>query len=385
MMRRSQTLLSLAACVTLALTAGSIAAQTSAPPAVTAGQVTPRYNVDPFWPKELPNRWIMGQVGGLAVDSKDHVWVLQRPRSATQDELGAAQNPPWTACCVQTPAVLEFDAEGNLIQSWGGPGHVPQWPQSEHGIWIDRQGNVWMGGNGPTDRKVLKFSGDGRLLLEIGRTSDAPLNNQDTSMLGGAAGIEVDEAAQEVYIADGYVNSRVVVYDSDNGKFKRGWGAYGVELSKVLNSPPAPPDASTSRNPQFRNVHCARLSADGLVYACDRGGNRIQVFTKQGKFVKEFFLRPETLGIGSVWAIAFSKDAKQQHLLVADGGNNVVWVLRRDDGSVVSSFGRNGRNAGQFHWVHQAAADSKGNFYTGEVDTGKRVQKFVLQSAGSAQ
>ncbi|MGH8136619.1 MAG: hypothetical protein ACREVV_00270 [Steroidobacteraceae bacterium] len=371
----------------LALSAGTACA------ANADSSAPPHYAVDPFWPEQLPNNWIMGQVAGLAVDSHDHIWVLQRPRSSTADELGAAQSPPRSTCCVQTPAVLEFAADGHVLNAWGGPGYVPDWPKSEHAIWVDGQDHVWIGGAGSGDRQVLKFSSDGHLLLEIGHPSNAPADNRDTSVLGQPAGIQVDDAAHEVYIADGYLNNRVVVFDSDSGKFKRGWGAYGASLSAVSRSsaqakladatspaavgyvPGAPPDR------QFRTpVHCARLSADGLVYVCDRRNDRIQVFTKQGHFVQEFFVHPATLGNGSVWTVEFSSDRAQRYLLVADGEDNVVWVLNRADGGVVSSFGHNGRNAGQFHWVHQTTVDSKGNFYTGEVDTGKRVQKFLLQN-----
>lgn len=351
----------------------------------------PRYRVDPFWPKQLPNGWIMGQVGGLTVDEHDHIWVLQRPLSATPDELGAGQSPARSMCCHQTPSVLEFDTEGNVLRAWGGPGFVPEWPKSEHGIWVDRQGNVWIGGNAPVDRQVLKFSADGKLLLEIGHSSNAPKNNQDTRMLGQPAGIEVDDAAHEVYIADGYMNNRVVVYDSNSGAFKRGWGAYGIGLDRIPNDPPYPPDDGTTPrgerqyspdrplDAQFKNpVHCAHLSNDGLVYVCDRANDRIQVFTKQGAFVQEFLIHPSTLGNGSVWAINFSHDPKQRYLLIADGEDNLVWIVRRNDGTVLSSFGHSGRNAGDFHWLHQAGLDSKGNFYSGEVETGKRVQKFLL-------
>jgi DNA-binding beta-propeller fold protein YncE len=353
-------------------------------------QAAPHYKVDPFWPKQLPNNWIMGQVGGLAVDDHDHIWVLQRPLTATSDELGAEGTPARSICCNKTPSVLEFDAAGNLIQSWGGPGYVPEWPKSEHGIWVDKAGNVWIGGNAPVDRQVLKFSSDGKLLLEIGHSSDAPKNNQDTSILGQPAGVEVDDVAHEVYIADGYMNNRIVVYDSNTGEFKRGWGAYGIALAAIKNDAPYPaagaqPRGESQYSPgkpldqQFKNpVHCARLSADGLVYVCDRNNDRVQVFTRTGTFVKEFQVHPTTLGNGSTWAINFSHDSKQKYLLIADGEDNVVWVIRRDDAAVVSSFGHNGRNAGDFHWLHQAGMDSKGNFYTGEVDSGKRIQRFVL-------
>jgi sugar lactone lactonase YvrE len=354
-------------------------------------QHAPRYRVDPFWPKQLPNDWIMGQVGGLSVDDHDHIWVLQRPLSATPDELGAQQTPARSVCCRSAPSVLEFDAEGNVIRAWGGPNYVPEWPKSEHGIWVDKQGNVWIGGNATVDRQVLKFSSEGKLLLEIGHSSKAPKSNQDTSILGQPAGVEVDDVAHEVYIADGYMNNRVVVYDSNTGEFKRGWGAYGIGLADIRNDPPYPVEGeqapaelryspAKALDRQFKNpVHCAHLSADGLVYVCDRANDRIQVFTRMGKFIKEFQIHPTTLGNGSVWAINFSHDPKQQYLLIADGEDNLVWVVRRDDGTLISSFGHNGRNAGEFHWLHQAALDSKGNYYTGEVDTGKRIQRFELQ------
>jgi DNA-binding beta-propeller fold protein YncE len=230
------------------------------------------------------------------------------------------------------------------------------------------------------DRQVLKLSPDGKkVLLEIGHPAAGPANNQDTSILGAAAEIAVDDAAHEVYIADGYLNRRVVVYDSNDGTFKRGWGAYGMPLSQIDNAPPAPYDPAAAVDKQFRNpVHCAHISADGLVYVCDRSNDRIQVFTKQGKFLREFFVHKSTLGIGSVWNLTFSHDEQQNYLLVADGEDNVIWIVQRSDGAVVSSFGHNGRNAGQFHWVHQSAMDSQGNYYTGEVDTAKRVQKFKL-------
>ncbi len=353
----------------------------------------PAYAVDPFWPKPLPNNWIMGQVGGMAVDTHDHIWVLQRPRSATEDELGAAQVPPRSDCCAKTPAVLEFDRDGNVLASWGGPDFVPDWPTNEHALWVDKAGNVWMSGAGVDDRQVIKFSSDGHQLLEIGRKSKAPKDNQDTSLLGRAAGIEVDDDAHEVFIADGYLNNRVVVYDSDTGKFKRGWGAYGVSLAEIPNvvehieaevaatgtiAPYAPADPPAK---QFRSpVHCVRLSLDGLVYVCDRHNDRVQVFTREGKFLREFQVRPATLGNGSTWTVAFSHDPAQKYLLVVDGENNVIWVVRRTDGVIVSSIGHSGRNAGQFHWVHQAVMDSNGNLYTGEVETGKRLQKFSLTS-----
>jgi hypothetical protein len=348
-------------------------------------QAVPTYKVDTSWPKQLPNKWIIGQVGGMAVDKDDHIWVYQRPRSNTVDELSAAQSPPIGECCVAAPSVLEFDKQGNLLSSWGGPGHVPNWPVSEHGIYVDNTGNVWLSGNSaktndaPEDREILKFSKDGKLLLRIGRQVDGPDNNQDTTYFGRVAGMDADENARELYVADGYGNKRIVVLDMNTGAFKRGWGAYGIPLSQIDNGAqpaynPANPPAKQFLGP----VHCVRLAKDGLVYVCDRMANRVQVFTKEGKFVKEFMVGSATLANGAVWTISFSQDPQQKFLLVGDGRNNVIRILDRNNGAVVGSFGHNGRNAGQFHWVHQVVTDSEGNVYTGEVDTGKRIQKFIL-------
>jgi DNA-binding beta-propeller fold protein YncE len=355
----------------------------SAEALATSAQDAPKYQVDPSWPLELPNNWIIGQIGGLAVDREDRIWVLQRPASNTVDEIGASLTPPRSQCCIAAPPVLEFDRQGHLLHSWGGPGEGFDWPKSEHGIYVDKDGNVWIGGSGPTDRHVLKFKSDGRFLLQIGHPSSDPPNSLRTDILGRPAGIEVDSEAHEVYIADGYMNKRVIVFDSNTGIFKRLWGAYG---NPPVDAEPGPYNPSSPPSQQFRNpVHCVHISRDGLVYVCDRVNDRMQVFTKQGKFVKEFTLRPETLGIGSVWQFAFSTDEHQTFLLVADGENNVIWTLRREDGAVLGQTGHNGRNAGQFHWLHQIVSDSDGDLYTGEVDTGKRIQKFVLVNRGTSQ
>jgi len=340
----------------------------------------PDYKVDPDWPKQLPNNWIMGQVGGVAVDRYDHIWVLQRPRSNTVDELGAAQTPPRSDCCVAAPPVLEFDADGNLLNAWGGAASGYDWPLLEHGIWVDRDNNVWVGGNGATDRQVLKFSSSGRFLMQIGHPSSDPIDSTRTDILGQVAQIHVDDRAHEVYLADGYGNHRIAVYDSDNGQFKRMWGAYGKPPTDNNLGPydPYAPPAMQFRNP----VHCVRIADDGLVYVCDRVNDRIQVFTKAGQFVREFFVEPDTLGNGSVWDLDFSIDRNQQYLVVIDGENNVIWTLDRARGALLDKQFHNGRNAGQFHWVHQFATDSKGAIYTGEVDTAKRMQRFVLDRGG---
>jgi hypothetical protein len=349
-------------------------------------QPAPNYKVDASWPKPLPKNWVIGQVGGMAVDKDDHIWVFQRPRSLTVDEASAVQSPPTAECCAPAPSVLEFDKNGNLLKSWGGPGHDPDWPAQEHGIYVDKAGSVWLSGNSaetkdaPADRVILKFNNDGKLLMKIGRSLKGPDNNQETSYVGRVAAMDADEEAHELYAADGYGNRRVIVYDMNTGAFKRGWGAYGIPLGEISNAEQAPYNPANPPAKQFLGpVHCLRISADGLVYVCDRTSDRIQVFTKQGKFVKEFLVSPKTLGNGSTWTLSFSHDPQQKYLLVGDGRNNVIWILNRNDGTVAGSFGHNGRNAGQFHWVHQAVMDSEGNLYTGEVDTGKRIQKFILQ------
>lgn len=332
-----------------------------------------RYGVDPYWPKPLPQKWQLGAVAGVAVDRLDHVWIIQRPATLTDDERAASFDPPRAACCVPAPSVIEFDADGNVLRGWGVPGTGYDFPKREHGIYVDPQGNVWIAGNHDLDHQVVKFSGDGSFLLQIGKAGQTGGSN-DPQLLGKPAHMEMDAAANELYVADGYGNRRVIVFDATTGAYKRHWGAYGnrPDDAKTTYDPAAPPSK------QFGSpVHCVRLAKDGLVYVCDRENNRIQVFRKSGEFVREFFLARDTRLIGSVWDMVLSTDAAQTYMYVADGANNQVHVLRRDNGAEVSAFGRNGRMAGQFHWVHNIAIDSKGNIYTAEVDTGKRLQRFT--------
>ena len=335
---------------------------------------SPAFRVDPYWPKPLPHNWILGQVGGIAVDAQDNVWVFQRPRSLTDDEKGAALTPPRSKCCVPAPSVLVFNQSGDVVKAWGGPGDNLgyDWPAQEHAILPDNKGFVWLSGNGANDNMVLKFTTDGKFVKQIGK-SGPPTNSLDLTQFGRVAALALDAAANEIYAADGYGNHRVAVLDADTGAIKRVWGAYG--------KPPTDDDlpAYTPDSPQFANpVHCIALAKDGFIYVCDRANNRVQVFRKDGGFVRQFVFAPDTRGPGSAWGLAFSPlDRKQNYFVLIDGTNNVLETVRRRDGVVVTTSGHPGRNAGDFHWVHVGAFDSRGNFYTGEVDTGKRLQKFV--------
>ena len=348
-------------------------------PTPAAGPEAPRFEVDPLWPKPLPNHWRLGSTIGVSVDAQDHVWVLHRPATLNAKEAYAAQKPPAAVCCSPAPPVLEFDAAGNLLNSWGGPGDGYEWPTSNHGITADYKGNIWIGGNDPKDSQVLKFTQSGKFLMQIGHAGQSKGSN-DTANVHQAAKVFVDPEANEAYIADGYGNKRVIVYDADTGAYKRHWGAYG---NKPDDTDLGPYDPSAPPAQQFRNpVHCAELAHDGLLYACDRTNDRIQVFKKDGTFVKEAFIAKETRGDGAVFDIAFSKDPEQKFIFLADGANDRIHILLRDSLVELTNFADGGRQPGQFYAVHSIAADSKGNLYTTETYEGKRVQKFVYKGLG---
>ena len=340
--------------------------------------IAPMFEVDPLWPKPLPNNWLMGWSIGLWVDERDYVWMIHRGASGLHNnEKGAELNPPIAECCRTAPPVLVFDPDGNLVRSWGGPGAGYEWPQSNHGIHIDYKGNIWIGGNGEKDAQLLKFTSDGKFLMQAGHSGKNGGSN-DLENFGRVAKIWVDAKTNEAYVADGYLNKRVAVLDADTGKMKRYWGAYGNKPDDT-NLGPYDPKAAPAQ--QFRNpVHCIERSNDGLVYVCDRANDRIQVFARSGRFEKEFRVEPQTLQNGSVWDLVLSEDKAQKYLFLADGANGQVLVLERDTGKVLSSFGRNGRMAGEFKWVHNIAIDSKGNLYTSEVGTGRRAQKFSREN-----
>ena len=377
---------------------GAVVLERSAAAARQDGVEAPMFEVDPFWPKPLPNHWIMGSTIGVTVDSRDHVWVIHRRTTfAERTEIGATTDPPVSECCIPAPNILEFDPEGNLVSYFGGPSEEYDWPTSNHGIWVDHKDNVWIGGNGGNDAHILKFSRDGKFLLQIGepgarvtgtRTNDdgeqVPVmtrNSNDMASFGRVAQVTVDPETNEAYVSDGYFNKRIVVLDADTGEFKRYWGAYGNRPDDSVDLGVYSPDAPPA--PQFRGpVHCAKVSGDGLVYVCDRAADRIQVFGKDGTFVEEAFIAPQTLNQGSTWDIAFSKDADQKYIYLADGQNMKVYILLRETMEVLTSFGDGGRQPGQFFAVHSIETDSEGNIYTTETYEGKRLQKFVYKGIG---
>ena len=379
MTRKRQQIVGICALVTLAgLAAGQATLRADAAQTVQA----PRFEVDPFWPQPLPNHWILGSVIGVGVDSRDHVFIIHRGDSTLNQrtEAGAAATPPIGECCRSAPPILEFDADGALVKAWGGPGAGYDWPESNHGIAIDDQDNVWIGGNGRADSHILKFTHEGKFLAQFGQSKQA-MNSNDTTHFGRVAKISFNSKAREAYVADGYGNKRVAVLDMGTGRIKRFWGAYG-NTPDDANAGPYNPDAPLAK--QFRNpVHCAEPSNDGLVYVCDRPNDRIQVFRANGTFVKEMRIAPATRGDGSVWDIAFSRDAAQRWLYLADGKNERVYVMDRQSLAIVTTFGDGGRQPGQFFAVHSIATDSKGNVFTTETYEGKRVQKFTYKGMGA--
>jgi DNA-binding beta-propeller fold protein YncE len=416
---------------------------------------TPNYRVVPLWPQPFQDdSWVFGSITGVTVDAQNHVWVAHRGADSLQtNEKGMVlAQPSSSVCCTPAPPILEFDAAGKLVSSWGGPSQGYQWPQVPGGIAVDTKGNVWITAAGlepapptagrgtgtaavaaaeaaelgvapgrgrgaaaadagaaqaargaaaagrgaapaaptvPADAHVLKFSRAGRYLLTIGTPGKMDGANSQTT-LNRPAAIAYDAAANEVFVADSG-NHRVAVFDADSGAHKRHWFAYG---DKTAGAPAGPYDPNAPVARSFRDVTCIEISRDGMVYVCDRTSNRIQVFDKSGTFVKEMVIAKETRGAtvaltagasavisahGSVWDLAFSNDAQQRYVFVADGVNKKVRILQRDTLADVGSFGSGGRYPGQFLAVNSVATDAVGNLYTGETHHGKRVQKFVSQ------
>lgn len=326
--------------------------------------MAPHFLVDPLWPKPLPNHWIQGNTIGVDVDERDHIFAVHRNTESQFmriQEIGLYSGV--SECCTPAPPILEFDLEGNLINAWGGPveGAPYEWPESNHGIDVAPNGDVWIGGNGGADSHVVVFTRDGEYVRTVG-IPGAEMDSNSETHYGRVAEIAIDAANSEVYLADGYVNKRVAVVDLATGAFKRYWGAYGnrPDDDADVTYTPGEPGPQQFRGP----VHCAIPSNDGLVYVCDRGADRIQVFRTDGTYVREVIISPATLAQGSTWDIDFSPDEDQEFIYLADGQNFKIYIIDRESLEVLYTFGDGGRQPGLFFAPHSIATDSQGNIYT---------------------
>jgi DNA-binding beta-propeller fold protein YncE len=373
------TVLALAAAMALS---AHIPAAAQVPAASAQTRMIPHFEVDPSWPT-LPSKWVWGQVSSVSIDSQGHAWILQRPSSVRNDQKDKA-----------APPVLEFDEAGTFIQGWGGPGQGYDWPETEHGVYADPKGFIWLGGNGKTDHHLVKFTRDGKFVMQIGHKGQSK-GNTDTENVNQAADTFMYAPTNELFVADGYGNRRVIVFDAGTGAFKRMWGAFGnppldgaAAASKVAEGDRIPARELTEKDPgpsQFvQPVHAVRVSNDGLVYVSDRGGKRVQVFTLDGKFVTQRFIdryceAPHCGNGQTVASTAFSHDPEQQFLYVASRSPARLWILDRKTLEPLDSFGRNGVAPGEFYVMHHMNVDAKGNLYVTEVQDGKRIQKFVFK------
>lgn len=395
--------LAVALALAASLAGPGVGAQQAKPAAAAKGDV-PQFAYDKTWPKPLPNRMKVGHVVGISVDGRNHVWIVQRPKSLKGSETEAADgryggfSGAVAGCCRPALPVIEFDQDGNMVQMWGGPVDLTKgfdWPTpgakspdsfygsgpfGERGVFVDFNDNVWLGADGPGDGFILKMSRFGRPLLQVGKKGQSTGSN-DTANMKGASGMVVDAKTNEVFVADGLYNRRVVVFDGLTGKYLRHWGAYGKPPNDAA---PTKVDSPDVNSPQFGDVHCIAMSADKLIYVCDRVNNRIQVFRQDGTFVKQGVVAPDTPG-GTTYGIAFSHDADQRFAYVVDGTNEKVWILDRQTLATVGSFGSGGHFAGQFTTAHSIATDRQGNVYVGETWEGKRVQRFLYKGQDRAR
>jgi len=393
--------------------------------------VAPTFKVDPFWPQPLPDNWVTGEVGGTCIDSRDHLFIVTRGFQngglVSPEGLGGADTQTGTLGGMfkskASPPVIEFDPSGKVVNSWGNPALMPAGtigpagnniggqnavlPNGIHGCFVDYQDNVWIGGNG--DGVVQKYSHDGTLLLQIGTKflcdrpdlpggtgpcalGTPPQTGTSHTLLNLPADIAVDPANGEVYIADGYGNHRVVVFDK-NGNYLRQMGGTGSGDGQFT--------AGDGGHP-----HCVVLPRNGYVYACDRGQDRINIYSKgsgttPGTFVKAMPIVPGTNAAvganGSAWDVDFSPDVMQTFMYESDGSNEIMWIMDHaaalngnppagvPNPAILGGFGRPGHMAGDFTFLHMMAIDSKGNLYAGETVGGRRVQKFTHVCPGNSQ
>jgi DNA-binding beta-propeller fold protein YncE len=367
-------------------TGGAQSGAAARAPSARSGAPVPQFEPDPLWFQALPNRWVTGAVGGVAVDSHDNVWVFQRPASIPDGEKGASLTPPQAECCIPAPPVLEFAADGKFLQAWGGPGPGYEWFTTEHGIFVDGEDHVWLSGSAKEDNQILKFTTAGKLLLQIGHSGKNTGSN-DRENLGGPAGLFVYRKTSELFVADGYFNHRVIVFDATTGAYKRHWGAYGNKPDDDYQFPARAQLVQGPLPQQFNNpVHSVVVANDDLVYVADRTNNRLQVFKLDGTFVKEAFIARGTLQAeGTVHHFALSPDAAQRFLYVVDGSNKTVRVLDRQSLEIVANVGGHaGHNAREFFHIHGAAIDSHGNLFLGEVNNGQRYYRWAFKGMAPA-
>jgi DNA-binding beta-propeller fold protein YncE len=389
----------LAACLAAAglssrIFVGEVAAQN------TAAKV-PVFEVDKTWP-QLPNNWMLGNVSKIAVDRHDNVWLIHRPRTVAADKTPA-------------PPVVELDPNGKFLQAWGGDASGYDWPDAEHNVFVDYKDNVWISGSSPSgqsktqrsDDMILKFDNKGKFLLEIGGRSTS-MGSKDPKSVNKPGDLFVSAKTNELYVADGYGNRRVIVFDADTGKFKRMWGAFGKPPEDDATSggrgasggPLASADAAEGRggaaagagggrgaapaldtegegSPMFASpVHGVTVSNDDIVYVVDRSNRRVQLFSPDGKYLKQLFVNRAGPSGGSASGLAFSPDKDQQFLYVSDYGNSHIVIVDRKKLQILYQFGKRGAEPGNFQGIHHIAVDSKGNLYAAEVAPGARAQKF---------
>jgi hypothetical protein len=358
-------------------------------------RMVPKFEVDPSWPK-LPNKWVFGQVSSVSFDENGHAWVLQRPTTVRADQKAKG---------MAAPPVLEFDEAGNFIQGWGGPGAGYDWPETEHGVYADPRGFIWIGGNGITDNHLIKFTKAGKFVMQIGKKS-ASKGNNDTENVKQAADIFYYAKTNELFVADGYGNRRVIVFDGQTGKYKRMWSAFGnVPTDPKPGEPVMTKDEDAVGNgpQQFStNVHSVRIANDGMVYVCDRRNQRIQVFKVDGTYVTQVFVdrgaQPKSTATGMLYGkpraqvenelltnpespsrTTFSPDPEQRYLYVLARRYQKIYIYDRKTLTKLGEFGGGvGDKPGQGYVIHDMSTDSKGNFYVSEINENSRIQKFAF-------
>jgi hypothetical protein len=332
----------------------------------------PTFAVDASWPK-VPERYKLGDISSIAIDAQDNAYVLHRPRTLKPEDMAKA-----------APPVMVFDAAGNFIKGWGGEGAGYEWPEREHGIHIDHKSFAWIGGNQcPTsgtaglkpvaDDQLLKFTLDGKFVMQIGKSNQSK-GDGDTANVHRAADAFVVPRTNEVFVADGYGNHRVIVFDADTGAFKRTWGAFGkppggvdhCEVTRVKEFPPG------DGLPDFNIAHAIRVSNDGTVYVADRENRRVQMFNTDGKFVKQ--LRKVEGPFAA--DLAFSPDQEQQFLYV--GGGKAINIVDRKSFEVVGQV----QIEKQLGGGHHIAVDSKGNIYIAQTTAG--MQRLLFKGMSGA-